>query len=271
MTVFLLWASAWRDAWEIYLERGGTASAVTTKLTNLQYWTLHADEANFAATWCVLDSHRHTFIKHTLAPPARDDLLKLMAFHAAVDELFRSYRCRSVYLDVGSNIGVQIRKLYEPEKYPAAPALRIFDDVFGRDRCDVCTIGIEPNPHHTARLTDLERRYRATGVPVLVLHAAASNAESSTQLALEDRDHVNTAEDTGATTVASWQGARAYSSISVVDVRTLDLAALIYRVHRHLQELHGRERPPPPWNDTKLPRGQCSRQCAAQVIRLLML
>jgi len=171
-----------------------------------------------------------------------DGLQKLMAFHAAVDELFRSYRCRSVYLDVGSNIGVQIRKLYEPEKYPAAPALRIFDDVFGRDRCDVCTIGIEPNPHHTARLTDLERRYRATGVPVLVLHAAASNAESSTQLALEDRDHVNTAEDTGATTVASWQGARAYSSISVVDVRTLDLAALIYRVHRHLQELHGRER-----------------------------
>ena len=169
-------------------------------------------------------------------------LSELMAFHAAVDELFRSYRCRSVYLDVGSNIGVQIRKLYEPEKYPAAPALRIFDDVFGRDRCDVCTIGIEPNPHHTARLTDLERRYRATGLPVLVLIAAASDAESRTQLALEDRDHVNTAEDTGATTVASWQGARAYSSISVVDVRTLDLAALIYRVHRHLQELHGRER-----------------------------
>ena len=119
-------------------------------------------------------------------------LSELMAFHAAVDELFRSYRCRSVYLDVGSNIGVQIRKLYEPEKYPAAPALRIFDDVFGRDRCDVCTIGIEPNPHHTARLTDLERRYRATGLPVLVLIAAASDAESRTQLALEDRDHVNT-------------------------------------------------------------------------------
>ena len=109
-------------------------------------------------------------------------LSELMAFHAAVDELFRSYRCRSVYLDVGSNIGVQIRKLYEPEKYPAAPALRIFDDVFGRDRCDVCTIGIEPNPHHTARLTDLERRYRATGLPVLVLIAAASDAESRTQL-----------------------------------------------------------------------------------------
>ena len=193
------------------------------------------------ASWTVQKNQDETSNLH----PPRGGTVKLselMAFHAAVDELFRSYRCRSVYLDVGSNIGVQIRKLYEPEKYPAAPALRIFDDVFGRDRCDVCTIGIEPNPHHTARLTDLERRYRATGLPVLVLIAAASDAESRTQLALEDRDHVNTAEDTGATTVASWQGARAYSSISVVDVRTLDLAALIYRVHRHLQELHGRER-----------------------------
>ena len=167
---------------------------------------------------------------------------KKMAFHAAVDELFRSYRCQSVYLDVGTNIGVQIRKLYEPEKYPNAPALRIFDDVFGINRCGVCTVGVEPNPHHAVRLADLQRRYRAVGIPVLVLHAAASDAESVTKLALEDRNAVDTAEDGGATTVASWRGARASSSISVVEVATIDLSDLIYRVHRHLQELHGRTR-----------------------------
>jgi hypothetical protein len=38
-------------------ERGGTASR--RKLTNLQNWTLHADEANFAATWCVLEITHH--------------------------------------------------------------------------------------------------------------------------------------------------------------------------------------------------------------------
>jgi hypothetical protein len=32
---------------------------VTTRLTNLQNWTLHADEANFAATWCVLEITHH--------------------------------------------------------------------------------------------------------------------------------------------------------------------------------------------------------------------
>lgn len=28
--------------------------------------------------------------------------------------------CRHVYIDVGSNMGVQIRKLFEPERYPKA-------------------------------------------------------------------------------------------------------------------------------------------------------
>ena len=28
--------------------------------------------------------------------------------------------CWHVYLDVGTNIGVQIRKLFEPERYPGA-------------------------------------------------------------------------------------------------------------------------------------------------------
>ena len=37
---------------------------------------------------------------------------------SAVNELFAAFDCSSVYLDVGSNIGVQIRKLYEPHKYP---------------------------------------------------------------------------------------------------------------------------------------------------------
>ena len=35
--------------------------------------------------------------------------------------------CYHVYLDVGSNIGVQVRKLYEPRKYPDAYVHEIFD------------------------------------------------------------------------------------------------------------------------------------------------
>ena len=40
--------------------------------------------------------------------------------------------CRHVYLDVGSNIGVQVRKLYQPELYPGAGILPVFKEAFGK-------------------------------------------------------------------------------------------------------------------------------------------
>ena len=45
--------------------------------------------------------------------------------------------CKHVYLDMGTNIGVQIRKLYEPHLFPNASVLPIFDKFFGRqgERC----------------------------------------------------------------------------------------------------------------------------------------
>ena len=64
--------------------------------------------------------------------------------------------CRYVYLDVGSNIGIQIRKLFEPAKYPEASVHKIFDEYFGnlshRNRAGVCAVGFEPNPNHAKYL-----------------------------------------------------------------------------------------------------------------------
>ena len=39
--------------------------------------------------------------------------------------------CRHVYLDMGTNRGIQIRKLYEPHLFPNAKVLPIFDKFFG--------------------------------------------------------------------------------------------------------------------------------------------
>ena len=39
--------------------------------------------------------------------------------------------CYHVYLDVGSNIGVQVRKLYQPAYYPGAGVLKVFQEAFG--------------------------------------------------------------------------------------------------------------------------------------------
>jgi len=79
--------------------------------------------------------------------------------------------CYHVYLDVGSNIGVQIRKLFEPEKYPKGGIHSIFDKYFGtpkerRDEVEgrvVCAVGFEPNSYHTEYLKRVERSYNRCG------------------------------------------------------------------------------------------------------------
>ena len=59
---------------------------------------------------------------------------------------------QGIYLDVGSNYGVQIRKLYRPQQFPAASVLPIFDRRFGTNRSRVCAVGFEPNKAITSYL-----------------------------------------------------------------------------------------------------------------------
>ena len=58
-------------------------------------------------------------------------------------------RCKHIYLDTGSNLGVQIRKIYEPLKYWSATVEPHFAKYFGEaPRCGaVCSIGtLNPQP-----------------------------------------------------------------------------------------------------------------------------
>jgi hypothetical protein len=87
--------------------------------------------------------------------------------------------CRRVYLDMGSNRGIQIRKLFEPYYYKDAPALPLYDQYFGKDRDDVCAFGFEPNPIHYPLLRKTERRYRSMGWRVHFIFGAASHTEGN--------------------------------------------------------------------------------------------
>jgi len=76
--------------------------------------------------------------------------------------------CWAVYLDIGSNIGVQVRKLFEGEKYPNAKVLPFFLKHFGnhsmrRQPGRVCAIGIEANPMHFDRLKRVEKCHQSKG------------------------------------------------------------------------------------------------------------
>ena len=160
---------------------------------------------------------------------------------AALDDLFNTYKCRHVYLDVGSNVGVQVRKLYEPSKYPKALAThKVYRRFFGSEepeaRCGVCAIGVEPNPHHRARLTTVQNQLRAAGAGVLFLFAAASDADGVVRLALQSEAKKDPWEDLGASASEAWKGlSKAGNAKSVaVPVRAIDLSRLVHAVHQRL-------------------------------------
>ena len=70
----------------------------------------------------------------------------LKATANAVEASKGALGCDRIYFDFGSNIGVQIRKLFEPEHYAGAEALPLFDAAFGsfpQRAFKTCAFGIE--------------------------------------------------------------------------------------------------------------------------------
>ncbi|CAB4065656.1 unnamed protein product [Lepeophtheirus salmonis] len=87
--------------------------------------------------------------------------------------------CTHVYLDVGTNIGVQIRKVFEPHLYPEAKMHPYFNKHFGGPeyrKSRVCAIGFEPNPRFEKRLKELESKYNRCGYRVKIFTKTAVSA-----------------------------------------------------------------------------------------------
>lgn len=165
---------------------------------------------------------------------------------ARVRELFERFRCRHVYLDVGTNQGVQLRKLFEPAQYPNARATHaVYNRFFGTaPRCGVCAVGIEPNPHHYSRLEHLQSKYRQAGVGVLIFHVAASASDGVAHLALGHRDKKDPFEDLGASAMEAWKGMSKVGNAKAltVPVRSVDLSRIIHLLHMQLVRIHGGSR-----------------------------
>ena len=109
--------------------------------------------------------------------------------------------CYHVYLDVGSNIGVQVRKLFEPEIYPGASVHSIFNKNFGsieqrrkaysENGQIVCAVGFEPNHHHTQYLKEVESSYNNCGWRVLFLTESAVSDRNGTTKFYTDQAYKN--------------------------------------------------------------------------------
>lgn len=195
-----------------------------------------------------------------------------------IRSLIRRFGCQHAYLDVGSNIGVQIRKLYEPALYtgydpkmrelakrfgvdsePTAAeraagivkgvewwnttsrVLPIFEEHFGpAPRCRVCAIGVEPNPRHEARHKQVQEALQAAGMGALWLSRTAANT-------VDGELSIN----------LGWAGGKEVNDVGLsiyargrpkdqVTVRSIDLAKLISFVRSELHRGHKNSLPPTP-------------------------
>lgn len=93
--------------------------------------------------------------------------------------------CARVYVDFGTNLGIQFRKLYEPrlfDAYAAAvdgnPSEPVFRAVFGDERDDVCSFGFEASPRHTERLRALQQAYWNTGRRIQIFTETAVSVDT---------------------------------------------------------------------------------------------
>jgi hypothetical protein len=106
--------------------------------------------------------------------------------------------CRHVYLDVGTNMGVQIRKIHEfsffnstvdaetgkryvdffDSNLKRSAAELWYTHYFGpphlREHGEVCSFGFEPNPKHASWLGSLQKCYQARGWPLTVFTSTAA-------------------------------------------------------------------------------------------------
>ena len=135
---------------------------------------------------------------------------------ATIERIIDEHDCTSAYLDVGTNIAVQIRKLYEPHLYTKpeywgnrinnitqlrnATMLPRFESTYGpTPRCRVCAFGFEPNPNHHERLGRVQAHLRALGYGVKVFHAAAAETDGVVHFRVTNKKHMKMEnEDWGA-------------------------------------------------------------------------
>ena len=173
---------------------------------------------------------------------------QIVAEERAIEEIFTRFGCSHAYLDVGANIGVQIRKVYESGLYPGARSLPMFEQAFGQaPRCNVCSIGIEPNPIHAPRLSHLATTYQEAGAGVLILAAAASDADGVTRLSAFNRTDWWIRQHGGVNLQIAARSAEDGPTMfaehdEMVTVRTVDLSRIIHAVDRQLVRRHGGNR-----------------------------
>ena len=138
-----------------------------------------------------------------------------------------------IYLDVGTNVGVQLRKLYNPEKFPRAPVLPIFRDVFGDTRQQVCAVGFEPNSAHTSYLKTLNQWFARKNFQAFIFTETAVGNEKGQLTFYRDMKADATNHEWGASLIRN-PATQGNGTVVTTTVGVVDLASFILHVVRPL-------------------------------------
>jgi len=100
--------------------------------------------------------------------------------HYVVPKVMSLAGCKRLYLDVGSNVGLNLRSVFEPEKYPLSNLRANMSKYLGDENIrskpfaesGICAIGFEANPKFIARHDAITSAYRAKGWNVQYLTPA---------------------------------------------------------------------------------------------------
>eukprot|EP00443_Scrippsiella_acuminata_P127061 CAMPEP_0115690930 /NCGR_PEP_ID=MMETSP0272-20121206/62381_1 /TAXON_ID=71861 /ORGANISM="Scrippsiella trochoidea, Strain CCMP3099" /LENGTH=355 /DNA_ID=CAMNT_0003130867 /DNA_START=170 /DNA_END=1234 /DNA_ORIENTATION=+ len=145
------------------------------------------------------------------------------------DDLLRG--CSSILFDLGANKGTHVRKLFEPQKYPHAKVLKIYDEFFGdvahrvgpSSETGLCAYGFEANPLHVRTLQLIEHHYLRVGWSVkFIVPKVVSTVDDKEVTLSVDRNVKH----------ASWGTSAARGVIKGANhvlVRTIDFPAFLRR------------------------------------------
>jgi len=136
--------------------------------------------------------------------------------------------CHNVFLDMGANIGMHARFLFEPGRYPRTwywehPYAELFDRIFGQNRnlSALCTVEFEPNPRHEKRLTELQHVYAGHGWKVLYLPFGVSDHHGVSNFHLNEFASNSSANEDYAFSMYEKSGSTKSFRLKMLDVQDI--------------------------------------------------
>jgi hypothetical protein len=154
----------------------------------------------------------------------------------AARDLLSSGKCKHIYLDLGTNVGIQIRKLFQPLSYPKSYRWTpIWDANFGKydiktnNRSDVCAFGFEPNPQHNIILKKTEKFYQNHGFNVIMFRETAVSTIQGNATFFRDLQSQEKFNEWGSSMLDNVVGRNTHpnKSSSTYSVLTLDMAKFV--------------------------------------------